>query len=557
MFISIAQIVKNAISVKFIIHLFIGMIIRSTLIVVFGNIATRSVINGTIQLGLCLFACQKIVEIVNTLHQSTYLKKSQMEFRKSVHREVHKLLTEKYLTVPWDECRKLDTEKFDQKKSTAKWMMVGFATRIINSVIVLLPSIGYSIWLFNRSPLSIFILMIIVLFSIKFIKKPVDTVDKFSKIMRKINIYEKKKFNKTIHNQGGNTINKIIRMVEEQEDMNQKSSNDWSNYSRKIDLSFAVGIILDFYIKSQSDALDSTFVILYVQYMSILSNNMYVFGEMYTSYKQTKIEYDLFMKLFEGKNSYREKEQMNMIEKLTIDDLFFEYPNNNNKARFSLETTGSITLNRGHVCLLKGDISNGKSTFMDIVSGVIPSSKCSKTSIYIDNILQNDGFEVLTKSRLYCEQESDIDWKPSIFEIVSDEDPNNYAIHNKLTENNVWWSLEKACCADYFTLDKKDKGKKWIYTEDIEPSPGLKACIRMAQIFFQLKTGKFTMVVGDELDASIKASRAVKAMNNLFSYCRKNLILLIVSAHTTEVQNLKYDKILNFNIGRISIEDTS
>jgi ABC-type transport system involved in cytochrome bd biosynthesis fused ATPase/permease subunit len=276
---------------------------------------------------------------------------------------------------------------------------------------------------------------------------------------------------------------------------------------------------------------------------------------MYTSYKQTKVEYDLLMRLFDGKNSYKKKIQLNLEKNITIDNLVFEYPISKGKSRFCLKISKPITLNKGNVYLLKGDVSNGKSTFMDIVSGVIPTNKCFISSINIDDTFQKDGFEVITKSRLYCEQEPDIDWKPSIFEIVSDEDPTDCTTFNQ-TENNIWWSLEQACCADYFTFDKEDNEKKWIYTENVEPSPGLKACVRMAQIFYQLKTYNYAMVIGDELDASIKASRAVKAMKNLFNYCRENLILLIISAHTTEVQQLKYDKILNFNLGQISIEES-
>ena len=91
--------------------------------------------------------------------------------------------------------------------------------------------------------------------------------------------------------------------------------------------------------------------------------------------------------------------------------------------------------------------------------------------------------------------------------------------------------------------------KKWIHAKQIEPSPGLKACIRLAKTFYTAKIKNPQIIVGDELDRAVAPKRAQNAMDNLFKYCKSNKILLFVSAHTTEVQNMDCDIVLHFENG--------
>lgn len=212
-----------------------------------------------------------------------------------------------------------------------------------------------------------------------------------------------------------------------------------------------------------------------------------------------------------------------------------------------------IIFSPGQIIKLSGDSGNGKSTFTDIVCGIIPYKEY-KHCIYYDNKENTYGFDAITTHRLYVEQFETIDWRPSVYEIITEQHVEDSCIINMNTndEDIVWTALEMACCQDFLKRSNDMNDLKWIHTKNIDPSGGQKGRIAIARILYHMLKKFPKMIILDEVDKAFQGELATTILSGIFAYCRANKIICLVAAHSTEVKEMKYDQVLVFDHGKIN-----
>ncbi len=564
MFKLVSKLILQSLSINLVIHLLIDAFINSFLVVIIGQYMMSSLLDNNLQLGIYLAISLKAIDIIDNSHGSHYLQKARRQFRRLIHVNLHRYLESKLLECNWNDIRKIIENNFDRAENKAKWSIINFASSLISQTICVFPLIGYSFWIGYHAPLSLTAIILSIIISVRYIDRSTNNIGDFYNAWEDYSVESDKKFYSSIHHHEQEYLQKSSDCIDLIEKLNIKSSANDELYINKIKSVLVLVMMTDLIIRSRYfiNQLDSMFVILYIQYLNAIISNITNISQLYISYSESSKEYNTFICQFDNLKKRTIVDQICPAKSIIISDLNFSYePNDSLQKPFGLQTVTDIDFKFGQIILLLGDISNGKSTFMDIIAGVIPWSKC-RGSVQIDNVDVTNGFSAITNHRLYCEQEPRINWKPSVYEIISDTKPVFSSMFmdtkqveiNLETENNVWWALEQSCCADYFKRINDSTNKKWIYSQDVSPSPGLKACVRLAKIFYNTKVGSYRIVVGDELDRAISAKRVVTAMENLFNCCRSKSILLIISAHSSEVHQMKYDQVLKFTNGKIMVD---
>lgn len=564
----IINLVRSSITAEFIIHMIIGILINSCLLVIMGQYLSHYLIANDVQIVLVLAISTKIVDFIEKQHNLFYLQKIRRQFRSRIHENIHLNFQSRLFECNWNDSRRLIEKNFDRLENKAKWSIISFTAVSISQLVSMFPTIGYLLWMCYHTPVTLSIIFLVIVLSIKYIKRPEKNINDFYVAWEEFNVENDKKFSRAIHHEEQICMNSTRDSIIKIEKMQNSRSNGTEFYINKIRFLLVTVIVMDLFFKikyAQFHQIDTIFLSVYLQYISSIMNNIDSIGQFYLNYCEAKQEYDTFKKLFDKLEKRPKIDQIKLEGTITIEKLHFKYPPKDDKQDpFMITVSEKIVLKMGQVVLLHGDISNGKSTFMDIFTGVIPFAICTNSTIKFDDIEQKNGFSAITAARLYCEQEPTINWKPSVYEIISDIKP-VYLSHiddektkskveiNELVENNVWWAIEQACCDDYFKKKNKSCDKKWIYTENFSPSPGLKACIRLAKVFYCAKTSDYSIIIGDELDRAVSSDRAIKAMSNLFKFCKENNKLLIVSAHSSEIQKMNFDVTLVFNKGLVSI----
>jgi ABC-type bacteriocin/lantibiotic exporter with double-glycine peptidase domain len=263
-------------------------------------------------------------------------------------------------------------------------------------------------------------------------------------------------------------------------------------------------------------------------------------------YNNAKNHYD---KLFNIINEIDEKintSQINNFTDLYIKELKYTYPNNSNIIPFTLKLIEPIICKVGEIIKLEGDYGNGKSTFCDIFNGIIPDNKYEVKLIINSKIYYS--FNYICKIRYYHEQFENIDYKPSVYEIISGETEINIE-----DEKLVWNSIQITLCDNFITNINEESNKKYFHTKNIGLSGGQKGSIAVARTIYKIMKNQPQIVTLDEIDKAIQANVVTKIMENIYNYCKTHQILLFVICHSTEVKEMKYyDKTLKFVNGIVN-----
>jgi len=292
---------------------------------------------------------------------------------------------------------------------------------------------------------------------------------------------------------------------------------------------------------------------------------------MYINFKDSKREYNKLENLINKLDQRIEIEQKVNYNKITIKSLKYVYPvnsstkiifdsdhDNNHETDIPFELTLKsdqiLEFSLGQIIRLDGDSGNGKSTFSDIINSVIPFSEYS-SEILLDNYINISGFDYLTTTRYYNEQQESICWKPSVYEIITGKNigydksmnPNQIDL---LDEDIVWNALSICSCLDFLKRDKIKSKNKWIHTKNIGISGGQKGRIALARSIYRIMVSKPKIVTLDEVDKSIQTELVVNIMRNIFDYTKKSNILVFIIAHSSEVKQLKfYNQVIRFEKG--------
>jgi ABC-type lipoprotein export system ATPase subunit len=550
------DIFRSGLSIKLLMHLAISIIFETILSNWLTIKANRMIVDdANITGGIALFMLDNVISMIGKYHRQ-FLDKEERKFRNNSHEYIQHIIDKKFTSLYWNELRELDVE-INEIIDKTKWPILSFMSNIMSNFINILPIISKIICLTYISPLSIVWYIFCLGIVFKFSKSPVEkTKDNFD-LWDKYSFLRNEAFCSVIHHQDQRYIKDITNCVKTIENNNAKQRLDESRYIDKLHITFYAITIGSFILAILLDKLsNSVLALLYIQYSNSIGNLLFMIGRIYQQYLETKSAYNILeQKLF----CLEEKPTVKQIKNVESIKMQFNYTystNDSDSIPFQLIIPQPIIITQKKpIILLNGSSGNGKSTLMDIISGVIPSRDLTKRKIWINNQLVDKGFDAITEARVYIEQTNSCYYKPCVFDIITglfDSEKNVIASTN--TEKTVWNALEMANCQDFLKLtnDTNDE-RRWIYSKNIMPSGGQKVRISIARIFYKILINQPSIVILDEIDRSIQANMAVSIMNGIHNYCRQNNIICIVSAHLTEVKQLNYDLILNCNKGIVTV----
>lgn len=375
------------------------------------------------------------------------------------------------------------------------------------------------------------------------------------KIHNKYGILHKKK--RTVENSAYYSIihgegDKICRdTVSAMKDMKRLDA-EWDKDSRKstilIEYTTLFVTFLNSYI-AYSYYQDVGLLFSVYMYMIQIQSNVTIFIDIYKQYLDSKKEYDKLMlelKKYDAKDDYEHVKED--IKEIHIENLVYVRKDLENCKEFVLNLQDPVTLKHGKYVLLDGESGSGKSTFLDIIAGIIPNKK-AEYEIYINNKESKHGFHYVENKRVYIEQSEDVNWRNSIFTIITglwkdDTNAEDLPIHSGLVEK----ALEIAECG--FVTDMHSV---------IGLSGGQQCRVLIARSIYNILLKKPSIVIFDEIDKSVSEKLAVKIVNNILSLIKTNDMIGIFVVHLNVVKDLFYTEedstVLNFDNGTITVQE--
>lgn len=549
----IIQIFREGIKGKFLFHLVLNLVMSSVFLPVLTKLSNEYLIGNEIHKGIAVTFCLIMIKIMIDFHSIRFLEIYIKSFRRNSHRMLEKLVSLKVISLNWNVIRKLEKEEIDRIKDDVKWPMLYLVDILVSQGVQIFPFIGYFIWLVYVSPISIFLYVFGISMVMYWTPLPGKKENSYHEIWDQYYFYASKQFTEIIHHRGMENNEEMSKAMEAFEKQRENDNYEMTKYLQNIEntfnLIFAANLIL--FVSSMTNVTD---ILIYIQYTGFLKNNLSFFGNSYKQYKECK---KYFSKMENKLLNYPNREKVDQLDDLNgikINHLNYTYPcREEDASQFSLELKQPIEMKHGEIIRLDGNSGNGKSTFLDIICAIIPNHEY-QFDILFDQVESNKGFDQITSLRIYAEQFEKIDWKSSVYEIVTGIYDVKFDAQTSVSNNEiVWKALEMAKCDDFMKPNEDGTHKKWMHAKNISPSGGQKGRISIARIIYRMFVDHPKMIVLDEIDKSIQADMAVDILKAIYSYCKENSIICLVAAHSTEVKNMEYDLVIKFNLGQISI----
>jgi ABC-type bacteriocin/lantibiotic exporter with double-glycine peptidase domain len=538
----------NNISWIFIINLLINIGISSILIPTLFKFSNDEFINNSnITNGLWYILIAIIGEIISRIYKNRFIEQNKRNFVAKVHYELEEEINRNIMLINWNKLRDLNKNELDTKKNMAKWNILHLISNLISTFISLFAFFGYTYWIGVISPSSLIIyagLMILLLIFYPYQEKIKG--ESRQEIWDKYYTKQTELFTDIIHHNGQKSLDGMKKCMELVENYRDNDKKNDALFIDTIDIIFNLGFIINCLLFA--NALSPTNIIIYIQYTCLMRNSVSMCFGIYSQYRDAKREYAKLEDIISKSFKRIELEQKVINNKITIDSLQYVYPTDSNSSNlpFNLMLEQRLEFKLGEIIKLEGDSGNGKSTFSDIVNGVIPCTEYNST-IYLDDTNEVDGFDCLTSCRYYNEQQESISWKPSIYEIISNKEE-----INAVDEEIVWNALTITSCLDFVKRENIPNELKWIHTKNTGMSGGQKGRIAIARAIYRIITTKPKFITLDEVDRAIQSELVVDIMKNIYKYARKNNILVFVICHNPDVKKLvEYDQTIRFVKGMI------
>ena len=509
-------------------------------------------------------------EIISTIHRNTIIEPYKRKFVSLIHSDLEEEISGQILKINWNVLRELNNNELDRKKDTTKWYILGFINMFISTFINLFSFLGYMGWVGFISPFSLvvyfFMLSLLVIY---YPHKNEKNSDKCHELWNKYYNIQTKLYTDIIHHKGSESLDqmkKCICEIESKRDQDKKSDSVFTDSINVVfNLAFIINCLCLYWFSSTKFLSNPSDIIIYIQYSCMMKSSVIMCISLYTQYSDAKREYtkleEILSNTFERINFDKHEIDFNSI---TIKSLKYVYPQDSNISNkpFELVLAPDTTLSfkLGQIIRFDGNSGHGKSTFSDIINGIIPFGEY-KTSVYLDDPDMNKriiGFDVLTKYRYYNEQTESICWKPSVYEIISGKTITRDEFYNpvnidKYDEDIVWKALTICSCLDFLKKDNVTNELKWIYTRNIGLSGGQRGRVALARSIYRVMTMYPKIITLDEVDKSIQSELVVEVMKNIFKFARTNNILVFVICHNSDVKNLnEYNQVINFTNGIIT-----
>lgn len=483
-----------------------------------------------------------ILRLVGMMHQNYYVQPiiDDLRFRTLVWTE--DTMTKKIVNVNWSDMMILEKKGFGDLKNKFLWPYSGFITSVIG--VILSTIIPFSIALRAISQYSVtFIIMYIIAIPmiVYMTEAPQRNIDTWIELWSKYDRIQENITNKAIHHDKDRILKADVDLFRQMGELNRARSSQSGKQTRIA--SFVLTFVSVFGMFFLLDEITDSYVLLVlISQFTVLQNNISSFFSLNNQSQEMKKEYDVIDSQLFSKSDEIQYEQQTIHERIVVNSIDFERNN------FSLKLNKRLVFKLGKSYRLHGKKGSGKSTFFDIVAGIL-----GKSDIMVDGSHVSDGFRNLTKRRLYHRQKTRLAKKTSIYDLVSDTYDENI---DKNIEQKVMEALN-ICGCDFVSLLEPEKnghqGKKFIHDSDPGFSGGQEDIISLAATIFQLlNKDNIQIVLLDEPDSSIENDSVVDFMQTIVNICKQKNVMLICILHTEKAQtNVQYDKVIQFENGNI------
>jgi ABC-type multidrug transport system fused ATPase/permease subunit len=565
------NIFKNNISYKFASNMSINIVFSSLLIPSILKISNDNFIrSNNIYYGISFVISALICEIFTILQKNRYIEPLKREFVSSVHYELEDVVNRSINQINWNKLRELNKNELDQKKSMAKWSILGFISSTINTFISMFSFFGYTFWVGWISPVSLGIyILVLSLITIYYPRKQKIKREIYHEIWDRYANFQTNMYTDIIHHQGENTLNEMKHCMLTIEKNRDEDKRNNSNFTDTIAIGFNIAFVLNciIIVNSTSIKTEITNIIVYIQYSCLMKSSIIMCISLYNQYIDSKREYEKLKDIIDDSIKKVELEQIYEFDHIIINKLEYTYPkitgSTNIPFTLRLNKNEKLIFKLGQIIRLDGNSGHGKSTFSDIINAIIPYNEYDSNIViyqYKNHIIKNIiGFDVITESRYYNEQQESIGWKRSICEIIAGptiteqtKEIEQMEITEQI-ESDVWKSIEMTMCLDFVKRYDIENELKWIHTKNVGLSGGQKGRIALARSIYRIISTKPKIVTLDEVDKAIQATLVAQIMSNIYSYARSNNILVFSICHSPDVQKLNvYDQVLSFTNGLIT-----
>jgi len=240
-------------------------------------------------------------------------------------------------------------------------------------------------------------------------------------------------------------------------------------------------------------------------------------------------------------NSFTEKDENstnnNFIDKnlneITFEDVIFNYPGNKN----FLLNIKKLKIKKGEVIGITGKSGHGKSTFLNIFTGLLQTSS-GKIS-FNDHLMTLADFKILQKKIAYVPQ--------NIF-ILDETIKKNIAfgIEDKLIDKEkVRQACKIAGLADFIEHDLQDKYDTIVGENAIKLSGGQRQRIGIARAIYDDKE----ILILDEATNALDEEKAGEIIDKISSI--KNITIILVTHNPIIIKKLS--KVLHFDKGNLAL----
>lgn len=490
------------------------------------------------------------IKLGSMYHNVYCLGPTKEQFNVNVSTSIDYMINLKKSRLQFNEIKELEDGGLQNTIQKAKWQMICFVEILLSTFISLFSFCGNFIWLFNISPLSVVVYTLVIGVSITLISfKEIDYQKNFE-LWDRSWFLENDLFTMMIHGKGKDSVKEIVKCQKQIEEKQYTERIDRSIHSNTLNsifwVIFAIYVPV-FRVFEKFSKLDS---IQYVAYTMGIGGYTESFSNIYRHYKEAKKEWDELDRILFQLAERKKVPQVRVTKRLKLRGTF-HHNTSGTKKPFTLNFEKPITIKTDQIIRLEGKSGHGKSTFLNILSGIIPWHDVKNSLCKVDGYRVSDGCAALMESRVYAQQKMNTPMKPCVYEIVSGLQPSSTP--DPEIEKMVWQALQMAECSDFLGDPKQaSKDKKSIYTKNICPSGGQEVRIGVAKILFFLFQMKPSILILDEIDRAIPGEMATTIMDNIFKYCRQNTICCIAVAHTTEVKQMKFDSVITCLNGKVT-----
>lgn len=510
--------------------LVIELVIKSFVLTKLYRAFTGSINDNDVDTAVTFMIAHILLGSLFYVFREFIIKREQTKYYVQVHTILEKDQMKRFTSLDWSDIKNVPINEIDLLKNEVIFNTKQTIKQMIDTVLQLFSLINPFIMIIQIVPLS-GIMYVCAFVYLCMTEKEKKNKQKLESNWDQIWFAKQNMYTNMIHHNGQQTVDDIVTNVEIIE-----SSQDLNRF-KFTQIIFSVISILNL-LSYRNRVTKATDLLLLVMYNNQIKMNIQFVTQMRSCYDEATKKFDKFIEFFKTKKQKKEYKQMQITTKLEIQDLTYQVGTN-----FCLQLQSPVNIKSGEIIMLSGDSGHGKSTFLDVVSGIVDNDNYSCT-LEIDNHCAPNKFNNTEKERVYISQTESISFEPSVYTIVTGDHKMN-GEHDYLT---IQKALSFANCDDF--MSKRD-----LYTPvKNRLSGGQKARLQLARSFYNIIVHQPKIVILDEVDKCIQSKTVKQIMTDIFAYCRKQNMICLVVAHTTELKNLKYDQVLYFKNGSITTE---